>query len=550
MNVKPAEGKLGILVVGCGAVATTFMTGVFMTRKGLAKPVGSMTQYDKIRVGKGADKKYLHYKDIVPLADLNDIVFGTWDVYPQNAYQAAMYAEVLKEKDINPVREELEKVVPMKAAFDKNYAKRLDGDNVKDCKTRWEMVEALRQDIRDFKEKNGCARIVVIWAASTEIYVPVDMEIHGTLAALEAAMKADDRRMVAGTVLLTLAGAVVLTVLILLLIPAILKLLATPEDIMSPALAYVRIILYGIIFVSVYNMCANVLRAVGDSRTPLYCLIISVFVNIGLDLLFVNGFHMGIQGAAWATIISQALSAVLCLGYILLKFRDIIPEKDEWKPVEGQYSELLTTGLAMGFMSLVVNFGTIVLQGAINGLGTAIVAAHTAARKVFDIFTVSLYCLGNAMTTFVSQNMGAGEPARIRRGIRHAVVIATGITTVLVIICFAFGRPVFTWLASTDNPTIVDSAVMYSRISIVFFYVLGPLFILRCSLQGMGRKVIPVCSSVVEMTIKVLSATILVPRLAYFGVALTEPISWVCMTILLTVAYFAKPPEQMLRKSA
>lgn len=96
MNVKPAEGKLGILVVGCGAVATTFMTGVFMTRKGLAKPVGSMTQYDKIRVGKGADKKYLHYKDIVPLADLNDIVFGTWDVYPQNAYQAAMYAEVLK----------------------------------------------------------------------------------------------------------------------------------------------------------------------------------------------------------------------------------------------------------------------------------------------------------------------------------------------------------------------------------------------------------------------------------------------------------------------
>mgnify|MGYP000582747087 CR=1 FL=1 len=124
-KVKPAEGKLGIMVVGCGAVATTFMTGVFMTRKGLAKPVGSMTQYDKIRVGRGADKKYLHYKDIVPLADLNDIVFGTWDVYPQNAYQAAMYAEVLKEKDINPVREELEKVVPMKAAFDKNYAKRL-----------------------------------------------------------------------------------------------------------------------------------------------------------------------------------------------------------------------------------------------------------------------------------------------------------------------------------------------------------------------------------------------------------------------------------------
>src|SRR5574344_133988 len=190
-NVKPADGKLGIMVVGCGAVATTFMTGVLMVRKGLAKPVGSMTQYDKIRIGKGTDKKYLHYSDIVPLADLNDIVFGTWDVYPQNAYQAAMYAEVLKEKDINPVRDELEKIVPMPAAFDHNYAKRLDGDNVKPKMSRWEMTEALRKDIRGLKEKNGCARIVVIWAASTEIYVPVDENVHGSLAALEAAMKAD-----------------------------------------------------------------------------------------------------------------------------------------------------------------------------------------------------------------------------------------------------------------------------------------------------------------------------------------------------------------------
>ena len=112
-NVKPANGKLGILVVGCGAVSTTFMTGVLMARKGLAKPVGSMTQYDKIRVGRGADKKYLHYGDIVPLAKLEDIVFGTWDVYPQNAYRAAVYAEVLQEKDIYPVRDELEKIVPM-----------------------------------------------------------------------------------------------------------------------------------------------------------------------------------------------------------------------------------------------------------------------------------------------------------------------------------------------------------------------------------------------------------------------------------------------------
>lgn len=135
-TVKPADGKLGVLVVGLGAVTTTFMTGVLMARKGLAKPVGAMTQYDKIRVGKGTDKKYLQYKDIVPIADLNDIVFGAWDVYSDNAYESAINAEVLKEKDINPVKDELEKIVPMKAAFDHNYASRLNGDNVKDCKTR------------------------------------------------------------------------------------------------------------------------------------------------------------------------------------------------------------------------------------------------------------------------------------------------------------------------------------------------------------------------------------------------------------------------------
>ena len=180
------------MCVGLGAVSTTFITGVLMTRKGLAKPVGSMTQYDKIRVGRGKDKKYLHYGEIVPLASLDDMVFGAWDVYPANAYESAVEAEVLKAKDIEPVRDELLAIRPMKAAFDRKYASRLDGDNVKDCATRREMVEALREDIRRFKKENDCDRIVVIWAASTEIYVPVDEVVHGSLAAFEKALDAND----------------------------------------------------------------------------------------------------------------------------------------------------------------------------------------------------------------------------------------------------------------------------------------------------------------------------------------------------------------------
>ena len=191
-EVKPAEGKLGVLCVGLGAVTTTFITGTLMVRKGLSKPVGSMTQYDKIRVGRSKDKQYKHYGEIVPLTKLDDIVFGAWDAYPQNAYEAAINAEVLKEKDINPVKDELEKIVPMKAAFDHDYARRIEGDNIKHGATRRQMVDELRNDIRSFKEANGCARIVVIWAASTEIYVPVYEPVHNTLKALETAIDNND----------------------------------------------------------------------------------------------------------------------------------------------------------------------------------------------------------------------------------------------------------------------------------------------------------------------------------------------------------------------
>ena len=188
-EIAQASGKLGVLVVGVGgAVATTMITGVLSARRGLSKPVGSISQMAKMKT---QDNKEKLIKDIVPLADLNDIVFGGWDIFPENAYQAALYAEVLKEKDINPVKEELEAITPMPAAFDHNWAKRLNGTHIKNAATRWDMVEQLRQDIRDFKAANQCERIAVLWAASTEIYIP-ECEVHASLASLEAAMKAND----------------------------------------------------------------------------------------------------------------------------------------------------------------------------------------------------------------------------------------------------------------------------------------------------------------------------------------------------------------------
>ncbi len=356
------------------------------------------------------------------------------------------------------------------------------------------------------------------------------------------------RKYVAGSIILTIFTALVLTGLSLYYIKDILVWLDTPIDILEDAVSYVKIILAGIILSALYNCGANTLRAVGNSKTALYCLMVSVVLNIGLDVLFVYTFDMGIEGAAYATVVSQAVCALLCNGYIWFRYREILPKREDFIPEKGQYPNLITTGLSMGLMSCIVNIGTVILQGAINGLGTDIIAAHTAARRVFDIFSVMIYTFGVAMTTYVSQNIGAGRADRVKQGVRHALIIVTVITTVLIVVCYLFSRPVFEWLTSSTKEDIVGSAVMYSRISILFFYVLGPLFVFRCSLQGMGRKVIPVISSVLEMLVKILSANFLVPVFGYVGVAFTEPISWCVMTLLLAIAYMTGDTEKYLKK--
>lgn len=189
--MKEATGKLAVMSVGLGAVTTTFITGSLMYRKGLTVPGGSVIEMAKIRVGRGETKQYKKIKDIVPVAPMQSLEFAAWDIFEENAYQAALHADVLKQRDIDPVRDELEAIKPLTAAFDKNFVTRLQGDNIKQG-TRWGLVEQLRADIRNFKAERGCDRAVVIWAASTEKYIPYNEAVHKNLADLEAAMKAND----------------------------------------------------------------------------------------------------------------------------------------------------------------------------------------------------------------------------------------------------------------------------------------------------------------------------------------------------------------------
>jgi myo-inositol-1-phosphate synthase len=192
-QIQKAEGKLGVLIPGLGAVATTMIAGVEAIKKGISKPIGSLTQMGNIRLGKRTENRYPKVKDFVPLADLNDIVFGGWDVYEDNVFDAAMNARVLDANLLRDVRKELEAIKPMKAAFDKRYVKNLQGTHIKESTTKWDMALEVMEDIKNFKKENNCNRIVLVWCGSTEIYHEAS-DVHETLTAFEQGLKDNDNR--------------------------------------------------------------------------------------------------------------------------------------------------------------------------------------------------------------------------------------------------------------------------------------------------------------------------------------------------------------------
>ena len=276
--------------------------------------------------------------------------------------------------------------------------------------------------------------------------------------------KKNMRKCIGVSAILTLVSAIVLTIVGLLFIYDLLVLLDTPEEIIHMADNYVKYILAGLIFSAVYNFGANLLRAVGDSKTPLIFLSISVVLNIGLDLLFIQVFQSGVAGAAIATVISQAVAGIACFIYIFTKCRFLIPEKDEFRVARADFNDLVQSALAMGFMSCIVNFVTVTLQSSINKLGTNIITAHTAARKIFDILDVVLYIIGNAVTTFVSQNLGAKRIDRVKTGVRAGIIINTIATTIIILIGFPASPLLIRLIAGTNVPAVIAPAVMYIRI--------------------------------------------------------------------------------------
>ena len=332
-------------------------------------------------------------------------------------------------------------------------------------------------------------------------------------------------------VLTTLA----LVLMLMIFLHPVLNLLHVPQAQFEMAYAYISVLIVGLFATLFYNLCANTLRAIGDALTPLIFLIVATVSNIGLDYLFILGFQMGVQGAAYATVLAQLLSVVLCLIRIFRKFPILHIQKEDFRFDRELMAEMYKSGLSMGLMSCLVGIGTILLQSAINTLGTTDIVAHTAARKVFELVSLPNSVLGSAMATYCGQNYGARRFDRIRQGIRASLIIAAVWAVVVFLICHTIEGKLIQFVASTTNPDVIYWGSTYLKVDMSFIVICGVIVILRNSMQGFGDRVIPVFSSCIELAGKIIFAFVFAPMFAYWGIIWAEPMVWIAMVIPLIV---------------
>ena len=341
---------------------------------------------------------------------------------------------------------------------------------------------------------------------------------------------------------LGIAVAAGLTVLGLLFLQPILRFLNVPENLRTVAGSYIVIIIAGLIATFLYDACAAALRALGDTITPLVILAISVILNIAGDLFFVVVLKTGVRGAAVATVSAQALAFVICWIYMIRKYEILRLQKEDFKdPSPIMVKEMISAGMSMGFMSSLVNIGTLTLQTAINKLGKDIIIAHTAARKITEIFMIMFSVFGQTMATYCGQNMGAGKIDRVKRGIWLAIVYTAIWSGLTIIASYTIGGWLVYLVTGSHNKTVILNATNYLKFDTLFYIVTTLICILRNAMQGLGDHITPLISSGLEMAGKIVIAATLVPWLGYTGVIICEPIVWFIMVIPLLIQTFRMP---------
>ena len=310
------------------------------------------------------------------------------------------------------------------------------------------------------------------------------------------------KRAVAATFILGIGMAFIFTIVSVSLLRFILVGLQTPKNLLDLSVEYFRIILFGMTGAMLYNVCAGLFRAIGDSLTPLLFLIASTFVNIGLDLLFVCVFHLGVAGAAWATILSQYGSFACCFIYMRKRYDILLFGKKDCHLKHDMVKEMLSIGFSMGFMNSLINIGSVALQGAINSLqDTNYIVAHTAARKITEVFMLPFSVFGTTMATFCGQNLGAGKNDRIKKGLWRVIWITWAWCAGMIILAYTVAPVLVHLITDTTQVKVIATASLYLRMNTILYFIPAVICILRNAMQGIGDSITPVTVSYTHLTL-------------------------------------------------
>lgn len=347
------------------------------------------------------------------------------------------------------------------------------------------------------------------------------------------------KQSVASSLIIGLLLTIFMMILALISIYPLLTLLNTPIHIIEETYSYIYIISLFVGVMFAYNLFAGLLRAIGNSFIPLIFLIISSMINIILDYIFIAHFNSGIQGAAIATVIAEAVSCLLCIIYIYYKVPQLIVKKQHFHFNKRLYQELLGQGFSMGFMMAIVSSGTVILQKAINNFGFLTIAGHTTARKINAFCMMPATTLSTSLATFVSQNRGANNRERILDGVKICFKIIFVWSIIISVVMYFKAEPLVEMVSGSTQFEVIHNGSNYLIFNAPFHFILGVLLILRNALQGLGMKIIPLVSSIIEFAGKIIFATLFISFLGYFGVIICEPVIWCMMCIQLLYSFYS-----------
>lgn len=345
------------------------------------------------------------------------------------------------------------------------------------------------------------------------------------------------KRSFATSIIISAVLSVILSIIGVTFCGQILRLMQTPSDIIDNSYTFLVIQFAGIFAIVAYNLFANMIRAMGNSKTPLFFLIIACFINIGLELLFILVFHWGIAGASFATVLAQLISAMFCLVFIYHQFPLLQVHREDFKISASEVNEHLRLGLPMGFQSSIIAIGSVILQFMLNSLGSNAVAAYTAASRIDGLATMPAMSFGITMATFAAQNLGAREFGRIRLGVKQTLIVSVTFSAVTGALIILFGRPLVNLFIGTGQPVVTNTAQIYFHFNSSCYWLLAILFIVRYTLQGLGQSLVPTLAGIMELLMRSFAGLILIGALGFTGASMANPLAWMGSLLVLISSY-------------